>query len=191
MNLYQALREAFPDDVNATAVTVTDGPGEDLCYSWADLDRASAMMANSLASLNLPTGARVAVQVEKSVESLLLYLAVLRAGLVYVPLNTAYRAGEIAYFIDNSEPSVVVCSPQNHGWVSKLAFSAGVPWVFTLGDNREGSWLQRAAHHSDQHRVVDRSDDDLAVIIYTSGTTGRSKGAMLSHGKINYLIINK
>ena len=184
MNLYQALREAFPDDVNATAVTVTDGPGAGLCYSWADLDRASAMMANLLASLNLPTGARVAVQVEKSVESLLLYLAVLRAGLVYVPLNTAYRASEIAYFIDNAEPSVVVCSPQNHGWVSKLAFSAGVPWVFTLGDNREGSWLQRAAHHSDQHRVVDRSNDDLAVIIYTSGTTGRSKGAMLSHGNM-------
>ncbi len=184
MNLYQALRNAFPVDTNTTAVEVIDGPGAGLCYSWADLDRASAMMANLLVSLDLPLGARVAVQVEKSVESLLLYLAVLRAGLVYVPLNTAYRAGEMAYFIDNAEPAVVVCSPQNHGWVSKLVFSAGVPWVFTLGDNREGSLLQRAAHHSDQHPVVARAPSDLAVIIYTSGTTGRSKGAMLSHGNM-------
>ncbi len=184
MNLYQALRDAFPIDLNTTAVEVIDGPCAGLCYSWSDLDRASAMMANLLASLGLPLGARVAVQVEKSVESLLLYLAVLRAGLVYVPLNTAYRAAEMAYFIDNAEPAVVVCSPQNHGWVSKLAFGAGVPWVFTLGDNREGSLLQRAAHHSDQHPVVQRAASDLAVIIYTSGTTGRSKGAMLSHGNM-------
>jgi malonyl-CoA/methylmalonyl-CoA synthetase len=184
MNLYQALRDAFPVHLNATAVEVIDGPSAGLCYSWADLDRASAMMANLLASLGLPLGARVAVQVEKSVESLLLYLAVLRAGLVYVPLNTAYRAGEMAYFIDNAEPAVVVCSPHNHGWVSKLAFGAGVPWVFTLGDNREGSLLQRAAHHSDQHLVIQRAASDLAVIIYTSGTTGRSKGAMLSHGNM-------
>ena len=184
MNLYQALRDAFPADVNATAIEVMDGPGAGLHYSWADLDRASAMMANLLVSLELPAGARIAVQVEKSVESLILYLATLRAGLVYLPLNTAYRAAELEYFLANAEPSVVVCCPQHHGWVSKAAFTAGVAYVFTLGESRDGSLLQRAAHHSDVHTVATRDSGDVAVIIYTSGTTGRSKGAMLSHGNM-------
>lgn len=183
-NLYVHLRQAFPADLDATAVEVINGPSAGLRYSWRDLDRASAMMANLLASLELPEGARVAVQVEKSVESLILYLATLRAGLVYLPLNTAYQRAEIEYFIRDAEPAVVVCSPQNHGWVSKIAFSCGTRYVYTLGDDRSGSLLDRAAHHRDAHEPVVRAADDLAVIIYTSGTTGRSKGAMLTHGNM-------
>jgi malonyl-CoA/methylmalonyl-CoA synthetase len=123
-------------------------------------------------------------RLKKSVEALMLYLAVLRAGLVYVPLNTAYQSAEMAYFIGNAEPAVVVCSAQNFGWVSKLAFQAGTAWVFTLNDDRTGSLLQRAAHGSDAHTPVPRHADQVAVIIYTSGTTGRSKGAMLTHGNM-------
>jgi malonyl-CoA/methylmalonyl-CoA synthetase len=152
-----------------------------LCYSWRDLDRASAMIANLLTSLNLPRGARVAVQVEKSVEAMMLYLATLRAGLVFLPLNTAYQSAEIEYFVGNAEPLVVVCSGANFGWVSKIAFKAGTAHVFTLNDDRTGTLLDRAAHCSDQHTVVHNKADDLAAILYTSGTTGRSKGAMLSH----------
>jgi len=129
----------------------------------------------------LPKGARIAVQVEKSVEAAMLYLATLRAGFVFLPLNTAYQSGEIEYFIGNAEPSVVVCSPANFGWVSKIAFKAGTQNVFTLGDDRTGSLLDRAAHCSDQHTPANCSADDLAAILYTSGTTGRSKGAMLTH----------
>jgi malonyl-CoA/methylmalonyl-CoA synthetase len=121
------------------------------------------------------------VQVEKSVEAMLLYLATLRAGYVFLPLNTAYQSAEIEYFIDNAEPSVVVCDAKNFGWVSKIAFKAGTQHVFTLNDNRTGSLLERATHCSDQHTVVTMQADDLAAILYTSGTTGRSKGAMLSH----------
>ncbi len=176
-NLFAALRAAFPSDLNATAVETEDG----LCYSWRDLDRASAMIANLLTSLNLPRGARVAVQVEKSVEAMMLYLATLRAGLVFLPLNTAYQSAEIEYFVGNAEPSVVVCSGANFGWVSKIAFKAGTAHVFTLNDDRTGTLLDRAAHCSDQHTVVHNKADDLAAILYTSGTTGRSKGAMLSH----------
>jgi malonyl-CoA/methylmalonyl-CoA synthetase len=124
------------------------------------------------------------VQVEKSVEALVLYLATLRAGHVFLPLNTAYQAGEIEYFIGNAEPAVVVCSQANFGWVSKIAFKAGTRHVFTLDDDRTGSLLQRAAHHSDVHTPATSAADDLGVIIYTSGTTGRSKGAMLSHGNM-------
>ena len=182
-NLFVALRQAFPADLDSTAIECGDSlPSQPpLTYSWRDLDRATAMLANLLASLALPPGARVAVQTEKSVEALLLYLAVLRAGYVYLPLNTAYQSSEIDYFITNAEPSVVVCSGKNFGWVSKIAFRAGTAHVFTLNDDRTGSLLERAAHHSDQHTPAVKGPDELAAILYTSGTTGRSKGAMLSH----------
>ncbi|MDP1740352.1 malonyl-CoA synthase [Polaromonas sp.] len=179
-NLYAALRAAFPEDLDAVAVETDDG----LMYSWRDLDRGTAMLANLLESMGLPQGARVAVQVEKSVEAMMLYLATLRAGYVFLPLNTAYQSAEIEYFIANAEPSVVVCSRKNFGWVSKIAFKAGTQNVFTLDDDRSGSLLDRAAHCSDQHEVAQSGADDLAAILYTSGTTGRSKGAMLSHGNM-------
>ena len=155
-----------------------------LNYSWRDMERATAMLANLLASLKLPEGSRIAVQVEKSVEAMLLYLATLRAGYVFLPLNTAYQSAEMEYFIGNAEPAVVVCSKKNFGWVSKIAFKAGTQNVFTLDENREGSLLERAAHCSDQHAIAHKSADDLATILYTSGTTGRSKGAMLTHGNM-------
>ncbi len=179
-NLFAALRAAFPADLNATAVETDSG----LNYSWRDIERATAMLANLLVSLKLPAGSRIAVQVEKSVEAMLLYLATLRAGYVFLPLNTAYQSAEIEYFIGNAEPAVVVCSSKNFGWVSKIAFKAGTQNVFTLDDDCTGSLLERAAYCSDRHAVAVKKADDLAAILYTSGTTGRSKGAMLSHGNM-------
>jgi len=179
-NLFAALRAAFPADLDTVAIETDNG----LHYSWRDLERATAMLANLLQSLQLPAGSRIAVQVEKSVEAVMLYLATLRAGYVFLPLNTAYQSAEIEYFIGNAEPAVVVCSPKNFGWVSKLAFRAGTQHVFTLDDNRSGSLLERAAHCADRHTPVERQADDLAAILYTSGTTGRSKGAMLTHGNL-------
>ena len=179
-NLFTALRAAFPKNLDEVAVETDNG----LLYSWRDIERATAMLANLLESLNLPSGARIAVQAEKSVEAMLLYLATLRAGYVFLPLNTAYQSAEIEYFVGNAEPAVVVCSKKNFGWVSKIAFKAGTQNVFTLGDDRTGSLLDRAAHCSDQHTPAVKAADDLAAILYTSGTTGRSKGAMLSHGNM-------
>ncbi len=179
-NLFAAFRAAFPQDLDSVAIETSDG----LFYAWRDLDRATAMVANLLASLNLPDGSRIAVQVEKSVEAAILYLATLRAGHVFLPLNTAYQSAEMEYFIGNAEPAVVVCSPKNFGWVSKIAFKAGTRNVFTLGDDRTGSLLDRAARCSDIHNIVHSKDGDLAAILYTSGTTGRSKGAMLTHGNM-------
>ena len=183
-NLFAALRAAFPADLDEIAVEAVSPQGEPLLYTWRDLDRASARIANLLASLKLPGGSRIAVQVEKSVEAMILYLATLRAGYVFLPLNTAYQSAEIEYFIGNAEPAVVVCTPANFGWVSKIAFTAGTQHVFTLGDDRTGSLLERATHHGDVHQPVARTADDLAAILYTSGTTGRSKGAMLTHGNL-------
>ncbi|MEK8049780.1 malonyl-CoA synthase [Ideonella sp. DXS22W] len=183
-NLFAALRAAFPADLDKPAIEVLDGPAAGSVYSWRDLDRATAMMANLIDSLALPPASRIAVQTEKSVEALVLYLAVLRAGHVFLPLNTAYQEAEIAYFIGNAEPAMVVCAPKNFTWVSRIAFSSGTAHVFTLGDDRTGSLLERAAHHGDQHTPAVRQADELAAILYTSGTTGRSKGAMLSHGNL-------
>ncbi len=179
-NLFVALRASFPSDLKTVAVQTDEG----LQYSWLDLERSTAMVANLLQSLGLPEGSRVAVQVEKSVEALILYLATLRAGYVFLPLNTAYQSAEIEYFIGNAEPAVVVCSGANFAWVSKIAFKAGTQHVFTLNEDRTGSLLDRAALQSDRHTPVQRRADDLAAILYTSGTTGRSKGAMLTHGNM-------
>ncbi|MDE4919225.1 malonyl-CoA/methylmalonyl-CoA synthetase [Cupriavidus metallidurans] len=176
-NLFALFESRFPADRTACCIETHDG----LYYSWDDLDRATAKLANLLTALKLPAGSRVAVQVEKSPEALFLYLATLRAGYVYLPLNTAYQEAEIDYFVGNAEPAVVVCSSNNFGWVSKVAFRHGTAHVFTLDDNRTGSLLQRAAVQADTFETVECADDDLAAILYTSGTTGRSKGAMLTH----------
>ena len=189
MNLYSVLENGFPKDRQSCALETHDG----LYYSWSDLERATAMMANLLQGLGIPKGSRVAVQVEKSPEALFLYLATLKAGYVYLPLNTAYQAAEIEYFIQNAEPAVMVCSSKNFAWVSKIAFKSGTGHVFTLDDNRTGTLLDRAATQSDRSKTVACGDDDLAAILYTSGTTGRSKGAMLTHKNLssNALVLQK
>ena len=179
-NLFSALRDAFPANLDAIAIETDNG----LFYSWRDLDRATAMVANLLESLELPGGSRIATLADKSVEAAILYLATLRAGHVFLPLNTAYREAEVAYFVRDAEPAVLVCSPRAFGWISRIAFQSGTRHVFTLGDDRSGSLLQRASHFPDQHTVAQRGGNDLAAVLYTSGTTGRSKGAMLSHGNL-------
>jgi malonyl-CoA/methylmalonyl-CoA synthetase len=179
-NLYSLFASRFPGDKSACCIETHEG----LSYSWNDLEHATARIANFLTGLDLPPGSRIAVQVEKSPEALMLYLATIRAGFVYLPLNTAYRASEIDYFLNNAEPAVVVCSPPNFGWVSSIAFKAGAAHVFTLGEERDGTLLARAAHQADNFETVRRAPGDLAAILYTSGTTGRSKGAMLTHDNL-------
>ena len=182
-NLFVALRAGFPAELSATAIKTVDTPSP-LFYTWADLEQGTAMLANLLDSLKLPAASRVAVQTDKSVEALMLYLAVLRAGHVYLPLNNAYQASEVEYFVGNAEPAVVVCSSANFGWVSRIAFVAGSRHVYTLDADRSGTLLDRAAYQPTTHTPALRAADDLAAILYTSGTTGRSKGAMLTHGNL-------
>ena len=183
-NLYTLFRSRFPQDLDDCWLETDDAK----YYSWRDLERGTAKIANLFASLQLPPGSRIAAQVEKSPEALMLYLATVRAGFVYLPLNTAYRASEMAYFIGNATPAVVVCSPKNFGWITQIAFREGTRHVFTLDEPHQernsGTLLSRAVHHADHFDTVHREPDDLAAILYTSGTTGRSKGAMLSHDNL-------
>jgi malonyl-CoA/methylmalonyl-CoA synthetase len=183
-NLYTLFRSRFPQDLDDCWLETDDAK----YYSWRDLERGTAKIANLFASLQLPPGSRIAAQVEKSPEALMLYLATVRAGFVYLPLNTAYRASEMEYFIGNATPAVVVCSPKNFGWITQIAFREGTRHVFTLDEPHQGrnsgTLLSRAVHHADHFDTVHREPDDLAAILYTSGTTGRSKGAMLSHDNL-------
>ncbi|MDR4126003.1 malonate--CoA ligase [Yanghanlia caeni] len=175
-NLYAVLAGGFPQDRSQVAIETPDQT-----YTWNDIDALSGKFASLLHSLQLPQGARVAVQVEKSPMALMLYLATVRAGYVYLPLNTAYKATEVAYFFGDAEPSVIVCDSANLGWISELAAKIGTEHVFTLDHDGSGTLAMAAADaHADFH-TVHSGPDDLAAILYTSGTTGRSKGAMLSH----------
>lgn len=187
-NLYALLATGFPDDRAAIAI---ETPARS--YSWNDIEQLSARFANLLGALDLPAGSRIAVQVEKSPEALMLYLASVRAGLVYLPLNTAYREAEVEYFLTDAEPAVVVCDSKNQEWISRLAEKTGTPHVYTLDADGDGSLAVAAASESSEFNTVRSLPDDLAAILYTSGTTGRSKGAMLSHRNLssNAEVLNK
>ena len=143
--------------------------------------RLAARQAGALAKLGLKPGDRLAVQVEKTPEALALYAASVMAGFVFLPLNTGYTAGELAYFISDSEAACVICGPQVEDVVRGLAGGAE---VLTLDADGRGSLTDLAAQMPADFTPVERSAGDLAAMLYTSGTTGRAKGAMLSHGNL-------
>ncbi|MDO9222516.1 MAG: malonyl-CoA synthase [Caulobacter sp.] len=151
--------------------------------SYADLQAHTARYAHALRALGVRVGDRVAVQVEKSPENLYLYLAVVRAGAVFLPLNTAYTLNELDYFIGDAGPSLVVCDPLVEEGVSGLVDALDAK-VVTLDANGEGSLADIAATRPATFATEPREAGDLAAICYTSGTTGRSKGAMLTHGNL-------
>jgi malonyl-CoA/methylmalonyl-CoA synthetase len=161
-NLYSVLAGAFSRQPEAVCLEIPGGRS----YTYADLEAESARYANLLLSLGLKPGDRVAVQVEKSEQTVFLYLGCLRAGMVYLPLNTAYQAGEIAHFVSDAEPGAVFCRPEARDWFK------GVAHRLELG----GAGGQPASFPA-----AASAPNDLACLIYTSGTTGRPKGAMLTH----------
>src|SRR5687768_820475 len=165
MNLYSLFRSRFPADPDAPFLIEADGTR----LSYAALDERTGNLAARLAALGVSAGDRVAIQAEKSVSGLLLYLATLRAGAVHLPLNPAYTAAEVRYFLEDSEPALFGADPQR---------AAGARLSLTLDE------LAETAPAEGGFEDVERAPDDLAAILYTSGTTGRSKGAMLTHGNL-------
>src|SRR5258707_7394233 len=167
------------DDPNRLAIETADGQH----ISYGDLIARAGQMANVLVSRGVKPGDRVAAQTEKSVPGLVLYLAAVRAGAVYLPLNTAYTLNELEYFITDAEPSLVVCDPSKADGIGAIAAKVGAK-VETLGADGKGSLTEAAAKPATEFKTVARGMNDLAAILYTSGTTGRSKGAMLSHDNL-------
>ena len=151
--------------------------------SYGALFAQSARYANALCAMGVQPGDRVAVQVDKSIEKVMLYLGCARAGAVFLPLNTAYTAAEVEYFLTDAEPRLFVCEPQKTAALSPVAAKAGAR-LETLGTRGDGSLADAAANAAPHFDDVPRGPNDLAGILYTSGTTGRSKGAMLSHDNL-------
>ena len=179
-NLYQRFATLI-DDVARPFIRLPDGSG----YSYGQMQQRSAQLANALLDLDVQPGDRVVVQVDKSAAAIFLYLACLRAGAVYVPLNTAYTLAELEYFIFDAQPRVLVCTPARLAALLPLAQRLGVQQVVTLAASGERSSLaERAEAQAIDSFDVARASDDAAAILYTSGTTGRSKGAVLTHGNL-------
>jgi len=177
-NLFSRLFDGL-DDPNRLAIETIDGQR----ISYGDLMARAGQMANLLVSSGVKPGDRVAAQTEKSVPALVLYLAAVRAGAVYLPLNTAYTLNELEYFITDAEPSMVVCDPSRAEGIGAIAAKVGAS-IMTLGADGKGSLTDAAARANSAFTTVARANDDLAAILYTSGTTGRSKGAMLTHDNL-------
>jgi malonyl-CoA/methylmalonyl-CoA synthetase len=177
-NLFSRLFDGL-DDPKRLAIETQDGAH----ISYGDLIARAGQMANVLVARGVKPGDRVAVQVEKSVANIVLYLGTVRAGAVYLPLNTAYTLNELDYFIGDAEPSLVVCDPSKAEGLAPIAAKVKAK-VETLGPDGKGSLTEAAEKASSEFATVSRANDDLAAILYTSGTTGRSKGAMLSHDNL-------
>lgn len=175
-HLFDAIRAHMPAPGRPF---ITHPTGAVLTYGG--LDALSAQMAGCLVAAGVRPGDRVAVQVEKSANALMLYLGCVRAGAVFLPLNSAYTLAELDYFIGDAEPALIVCDPARRDGLAAIARGAVVE---TLDSNGEGSLPAKAAGMPTAFADVDRGADDLAAILYTSGTTGRSKGAMLSHDNL-------
>ncbi|MEH6952170.1 malonyl-CoA synthase [Nitrobacter sp. NHB1] len=177
-NLFSRLFDDL-NDAGRLAIETLDGRR----ITYGDLIAFSGRLANVLVAHGVKPGDRVAVQVEKSVPNLALYLAAVRAGAVYLPLNTAYTLNELDYFITDAEPAFVVCDPSKADGIKAIAAKVGAK-VETLGADGKGSLTEAAMTAKPEFTTVARADDDLAAILYTSGTTGRSKGAMLTHDNL-------
>ncbi len=181
-NIFTLLESRFPQPASEHPFAILpDGRH----YSYADVDQVSGRFANALVALGVQPGDRVAVQAEKSIEDFMLYLATLRAGAIFLPLNTAYTGAELAYFLGDAEPRVFVCDPGKAEALAPVAAEAGAQLetmgVFKPDAPVPGSLLEKGLAAEPAFDTVERDPDDLAAILYTSGTTGRSKGAMLTH----------
>lgn len=176
-NLYAAFRAAFPRDLSRVCLETDKGR----TVSYAEIEEQSGRIAALLDKLGVKPGERVTVQVDKSPEALFLYLGCLRAGVVYMPLNSGYTAAELDYFLSDATPALVVSTPKAFEDMKVLAAKAGCKTVLTLDSEGQGSLTEQAQALAPRPDIAASEPDDVAAMLYTSGTTGRSKGALLTH----------
>ena len=175
-NLFELLRDRAP----SLEKVALDNP-ERASLSYGELFARAGWAARALVDLGVEPGDRVAAQIDKSPDAIVLALACFRAGAALLPLNTAYTLAELEYFLGDAGPALTICRPANLDALRTLGEKLNLPAVESLGAHGEGSFATRIAAATSELPVVPRAHDDLAAILYTSGTTGRSKGAMLTH----------
>jgi malonyl-CoA/methylmalonyl-CoA synthetase len=152
--------------------------------SYAEAYERSGKLANQFTALGIVPGDRIALQADKSADALLVYLAALRMGAVFLPLNTAYTVEEVSYFLNDATPKLFICRPEDETRFGTLCAQADDMQCLSLGTANDGSLMALASAQPAAFDDVICQPSDLAAILYTSGTTGRSKGAMLSHGNL-------
>ena len=179
-NIHDLLR-ARATNPDKTAIETPDGQR----ITYRELYARAGRMARALVDLGVEPGDRVAAQIDKSPDAIVLALACFRAGAALLPLNTAYTLTELEYFLGDAEPALTLCRPGQLEAVRALSERLGLRAVESLGDRGDGTFLARVAQTSEELPTVPRARDDLAAILYTSGTTGRSKGAMLTHENLS------
>jgi len=175
-HFYQQFVEHADDQLLATE--------QDQCYSYSDIDKRSAQLARTLTDLGAEPGDRISVQVEKSAEALCLYLACLRAGLVFHPLNMGYKSTELEYFLGNADPVAVICDARNEDVIDSIAKAADIQHVLTLNADGKGTLTDLADNAVPDFDTLHRDENDLAALLYSSGTTGVPKGIMLTHANL-------
>ena len=177
-NLYLTYREGFPEDLSSPCIELKNGS----IITYKDLEDHSSQYANGFSNLGLKPGDRVSVQVNKSPEVLYIYLACLRANLIFHPLNTAYKDNELSFLLEDANPSLFICEKEVYEKVDSLNLKQLPNHIFTLQINDKDSI--QAIKSAGIHEVADSSEDDTAALLYSSGTTGQPKGIMLTHGNI-------
>ncbi len=175
-NLFDLIAARAPEPGKLALET-----GDATALTYGELFARSAQAAHALVALGVRPGDRVAAQIEKSTDVIVVALACLRAGAALLPLNTAYTLAELEYFLGDAEPALTLCRPEQLEPVRALALKLGLPRVESLGVKRDGTFAEAIAAAPLGFETVPRTSSDLAAILYTSGTTGRSKGAMLTH----------
>ncbi len=180
-NLYDILAGGTSTDRARVCIETPAGQS----FTYGDLDEHSARLANLLAVCGIAPGDRVAVQVEKSPQAVFLYLACLRAGAVYLPLNTSYTCEEMDYFLGDAQPRAMVCTPERHKEMADLSRMHDIPNLFTLGPEGEGDLIEKCRATPPAFETAPRSGDNLAPMLYSSGTTGKPKGVMLTQRNLS------
>jgi len=175
------------DHLFSSELTTDDTPflfqSDGQSINYVELEHVTAKFANALVALGLKPDDRVTVQIEKCSDALIIYLATIRAGGVFLPLNTAYVGSEVSYFLSDARPRIFICDPQREAELSEV-ITDSYTQLFTLNDEGKGSWITFCQEQQNSFKNIPRTADDMAAILYTSGTTGRSKGAVLTHNNL-------
>ncbi|MDW6023092.1 malonyl-CoA synthase [Mesorhizobium sp. BAC0120] len=179
-NLFSQIQSQITD-LDAPFMRTAEGRA----INYGELFALSGRYANVLRNKGVVIGDRVAAQVEKSPEAIVLYLACLRVGAAFLPLNTAYTPAELEYFIGDAAPHIFICDPAKYAELSPLCEKLGVASLITLGAKQDGTLPELAMQVADTYSTAAVEASDLAAMLYTSGTTGRSKGAMLTHSNLS------